>query len=72
MIPFVIPRGWVVNYVLREKVILPHGADRKLRDAHYILDDERPVPPEVQEALDEALYWEIVEFKSSFASKPVR
>ena len=72
VIEFKVPRGWLVEYVVYEKAILPHGADRKLRDTRYIMDDERPVPPEVQEAIDQHLYWEIVEFRSNFASKPVR
>ena len=72
VIPFTIPRGWIVEYLLYEKAILPHGADRKLRDAEYVLDSERPIPPEVKEAMDQALYWEIVEFRSNYASKPVR
>ena len=72
VITFNLPRGWIPEYVLHEKAILPHGADRKLRDAKYIIDSERPVPPEVREAMDQALYWEIVEFQNNFASTPVR
>lgn len=72
LISFNIPRGWIVEYFLHEKAVLPHGADRKLRDAMYLIDDERPIPPEVKEAADQALYWEIIEFRSSYAAKPVR
>jgi DNA-binding XRE family transcriptional regulator len=72
LVSFKIPHGWLVEYYLHEKAILPHGADRKLRDANYILDSERPVPPHVKEAMDQALYWEIVEFRSDHTSKPVR
>ena len=72
LISFTIPRGWLVEYVLTEKPVLPHGADMKLQDATYILDNERYIPPEIKEAVAQALYWEIVEFRSSFAAKPVR
>jgi len=72
LIPFTIPRGWLIEYFLYEKPVLPHGADRKLRDAKYILDSERYIPPEIKEALDEALYWEITEFRTSLAEKPIR
>lgn len=61
-----------LNYLLHEKAILPHGADRKLRDAEYILDSERPIPPAVKEVMEQALYWEIIEFRINYASKPVR
>ena len=72
LIAFNRPRGWIVEYLLHEKAVLPHGANRKLRDANYIMDDERPIPPIVQEAIDQALYWEIIEFRSNYAAKPVR
>jgi transcriptional regulator with XRE-family HTH domain len=72
LIPFTIPRGWLVEYFLSEKPVLPHGADRKMRDATYILDSERAIPPAIKEALDEALYWEITEFQTSFSEKPIR
>jgi len=52
--------------------VIPHGADMKLRNADYILDDERPIPPEVKEAYDQALYWEILEFRSDYSEKPIR
>jgi DNA-binding XRE family transcriptional regulator len=69
---FVLPQGWLVEYYLHEKPILPHGADMKLRNAKYIIDDERFIPPEVEEAVAQALYWEIVEFRPNFAEKPIR
>jgi hypothetical protein len=72
VIPFTIPRGWMRNYYLNAKPVIPHGADMKLRNADYILDDERPIPPEVKEAYDQALYWEILEFRSDYSEKPIR
>jgi hypothetical protein len=72
LISFVLPVGWLVDYNLVEKPILPHGADMKLRDADYILDNERYIPPEIKEAYDQALYWEIVEFQSDYSEKPIR
>lgn len=72
LISFVLPVGWLVDYLLIEKAVLPHGADMKLRDADYILDDERYIPPEVKEAYDQALYWEIEEFRSDYSEKPIR
>jgi transcriptional regulator with XRE-family HTH domain len=62
-IDFVITRGWMKHYILGEVPILPHGADMKLRDAEYILDAERYIPPEIKEAFDQALYWEIRDFR---------
>jgi transcriptional regulator with XRE-family HTH domain len=72
LVNFVLPRGWLAGYYLIEKPVLAHGADMKLRNAKYILDSERYIPPEIKEALDQALYWEITEFRSTFAAKPVR
>jgi transcriptional regulator with XRE-family HTH domain len=72
LIPFTIPRGWMRNYSLIAKPVLPHGADMKMRDAKYILDDERPVPEVIKEALSQALYWEILEFRSDYSEKPIR
>jgi hypothetical protein len=69
---FNIHRERVYDYVLSEKPVLPHGADMKMRDATYFLDSERYIPPEVKEALAQALYWEILEFRTSFAEKPIR
>ena len=71
-IPFSIPRGWMRDYYLVEKPVLPHGADRKLRDATYILDDERTIPETIREAVSQALYWEIIEFRTSFCDNPTR
>jgi hypothetical protein len=45
LISFIRPHGWIKTYFLVEKAVLPHGADMKLRDALYILDDERYIPP---------------------------
>ena len=72
LIPFTIPRGWMRNYYALERPVLPHGADMKLRDADYILDDERYIPPEIKEAAARALYWEILEFRADFCDKPTR
>jgi transcriptional regulator with XRE-family HTH domain len=69
---FQLPRGWLIEYYLREKPVLPHGADMKLREATYILDSERYIPPEIKEALEQALYWEIIEFRSNLATKPIQ
>jgi transcriptional regulator with XRE-family HTH domain len=45
---FLLPRGWLQEYYLVEKPVLPHGADMKLRNAKYILDSERDIPPRNQ------------------------
>lgn len=62
VIPFTIPHGWMDHYKLVESPVLPHGADRKLRDAEYILDSDRPIPDVVKEAVAQALYWKIESF----------
>jgi hypothetical protein len=72
LIKFVLPRGWIDNYYLHVTPILPHGADRKLRDADYILDNERPIPQEIKEAVAQAIYWEIKEFRADFTQEPIR
>jgi len=72
LVEFILPRGWLVHYYLIETPVLPHGADMKLLNAHYILDSERYIPPEIKEAVDQALYWEIIEFRPTFADKPIR
>ncbi|MEQ2009346.1 MAG: hypothetical protein ABMA26_21400, partial [Limisphaerales bacterium] len=59
VVEFPIPRGWMDHYTLVESPVLPHGADRKLRDAEYILDFERPIPEVIKEAVAQALYWKI-------------
>ena len=71
LVEFVLPRGWLVDYYLIESPVLPHGADMKLLNAHYILDSERYISPEIKEAVDQALYWEIKEFRPTFADKPI-
>ena len=72
LISFIRPHGWLKSYYLAEKPVLPHGANMKLRDALYIIDDERYIPPEIKEAVAQALYWEIIEFQADFSEKPVR
>ena len=62
VIAFTIPHGWMEHYTLVESPVLPHGADRKLRDAEYILDTERPMPEVVKEAVAQALYRKIESF----------
>jgi hypothetical protein len=69
---FKIAHGWIVDYYLVESPVLPHGADRKLLEAKYILDNERYIPPEIKEAISEALYWKIMEFRPNLASPSVR
>jgi DNA-binding transcriptional regulator YiaG len=63
VVKFKIPRGWILDYLLYERPVLPHGADMKLRDAEYILDEDRPIPDVIKDALKEAEYWEIIEFR---------
>lgn len=71
IVSFVLPKGWIRDYFVHEKPVLPHGADMKLRpNATYILDDERFIPPEVQEAVDQALYWEILDFRPDLTYPP--
>jgi hypothetical protein len=70
LVSFDLPRGWVDDYFLIEKPLLPPGADMKLADATYHLDSERDIPPEIKEAVAQALYWEITEFRTSFAAQP--
>ena len=65
LIEFTIPKGWMRDYILVATPVLPHGADRKLRDAEYFFDDERPIPPEVKEALAEATHWRIESFQEN-------
>ena len=72
LIPFNRPRGWLVGYYFLEKPVLPHGADMKLQNAKYMLDSKRYIPPEIEEALDQAEYWQITEFRPSLAGKPTR
>lgn len=63
LVEFEIPHGWIDNYLLHESPVLPHGPDRKLRDAQYILDFDRYIPEHIEEAIDQALNWEIKEFR---------
>ncbi len=44
----------------------------KLQNAKFILDSERYIPPEIKEAVDQAIYWKIEEFRLTFADKPIR
>ncbi len=60
---FTISQGWILNYILHVKPVLPHGADMKLRKAEYILDIDRRIPGVVKEAIAQAEYWEIVSFE---------
>jgi hypothetical protein len=68
---FVLPRGWLEDYFLLETAVLPAGADMKLQNAKYIIDSERFIPPEIKEAVDQALYWKIEEFRPTFADNPI-
>jgi transcriptional regulator with XRE-family HTH domain len=64
ILEFTIPHGWIDNYYIHEKPELPPGADIKLRgDASYIIDGDRPIPKHIQEAVNQATYWEIRDFR---------
>jgi transcriptional regulator with XRE-family HTH domain len=71
IIPYVRPKGWIPNYILIESAILPPEADMKLpSNASYIIDNERPLPEELKNIFDQALYWKIKEFRLSFVDPP--
>jgi DNA-binding XRE family transcriptional regulator len=72
LITFTVPRGWMRNYYVMETPVLPHGADMKLRDAEYFLDDERKIPDVIKEAIAQALYWKIELFRRGFCEKSIR
>ena len=71
LISFTFSRGWIPNYYLIERAVLPPDVDMKFRRAVYLLDTERYIPPEYQEALDQALYWEIREFRADLSEEPI-
>ncbi len=71
-VPFSLPHGWIRDFFVLETLVLPTGADMKLRPGTYILDDERPIPEVVKEVVSQALYWEINEFRKNFCEKPAR
>ena len=62
VVEFTVPHGRMDHHTLVESPVLPHGADRKLRDAEFILDADRPIPEVVKEAVAQALYWKIESF----------
>jgi hypothetical protein len=71
LVPYDRPKGWIPDYFLVENPFLPPDADMKLRpNADYILDNERPIPAALKEIIDQALYWEIKEFRLSLAQPP--
>lgn len=73
LIPYDRPKGWMSEYFLHEVPILPPDSEMKLRpDADYILVDDRPIPQALQDIIDQALYWEIKEFRRSFVDPPQR
>lgn len=63
VVEFTIPRGWIQNYELNVRPVLPPGADMQLRgNATYLMDADRPIPPEIKEAVAQAEYWIIESF----------
>ena len=71
IIPYNRPKGWIPDYILVEKPILPPDAEMKLQpNASYIIDSERPIPKELLRIYNQAIYWEIEEFRLSFADPP--
>jgi hypothetical protein len=42
----------------------------KMREAFYVIDNERPIPEIIKEAVAQALYWEIKEFRRNYSDKP--
>jgi transcriptional regulator with XRE-family HTH domain len=65
VIEFTLPHGWIDSDYLMEEPVLPPGADMKLNGrADYLLDFDRPIPKEIEEAFAQALYWKINAFES--------
>jgi hypothetical protein len=64
VVEFTIPHGWIDSYYLMEEPVLPPGADMKLNGrADYLLDFDRPIPKEIEEAVAQALYWKTNHFQ---------
>ncbi len=58
------PNGWLPNYYLIEKPVLPPDVEMKLRpNTEYLIDEDRPLPQALREIMDQALYWEIEDFR---------
>ncbi len=70
-IPFDIPDGWILGFAqLVEKPVFPKEIEKTLRDKHYIIDANYPIPdrPEfkaVKDALPKVLYWRIRKFQQT-------
>jgi transcriptional regulator with XRE-family HTH domain len=70
IIPHNRPKGWIPDYFLHETPVLPPDAEMKLApDARYIIDKERPIPEALKTIIDQALYWEIKEFRLSVVAQ---
>jgi DNA-binding XRE family transcriptional regulator len=73
IIPYDRPKGWIPEYFLDEMPILPPDAEMKLRpNSTYIIDNERPIPQALKDIVDQALYWEIKEFRLSLVDPSQR
>jgi transcriptional regulator with XRE-family HTH domain len=71
IIPYNRPKGWIPDYYLKESPVLPPDADMKLLpNSTYIIDSERPVPEELKNICEQALYWKIDEFRLSLVDPP--
>ena len=73
IIPCNRPRGWVTDYYLVESPVLPPDAEMMTRpNAAYIIDDEHPIPQVLAHIVEQALYWQITEFRWNFLHPPQR
>jgi transcriptional regulator with XRE-family HTH domain len=71
LIPHSRPKGWIRDYFLIEEPVLPPDIAMKLPSKKlYLMDDERELPEELKKMVDQALYWEITEFRLSLTEPP--
>jgi DNA-binding XRE family transcriptional regulator len=57
------PAGWIHDFaMLDEWPVLPKDLAKKYRKNTYVLDQDRPLPKEIQEDFPKALYWKIRKF----------
>ncbi len=63
IVKFEIPQGWIPSFdLLNEKPILPKELEKKHKNKLYLIDGDRPIPKEVQDMFNQALYWKIKQF----------
>ena len=64
IIKFEITEWWIHGFIaLQESPVLPKELEKLHKNTSFIIDGDRPIPQEMRDWLDKALYWKIKFFQ---------